>query len=98
LKIVIEKQKELVSITGTQYINTVSKNDVTVLMNELELFANIDSSKITEDYIKKNNLIFEKLIELGVQDLYYNIGMMAGKDHLHSFIKDYVIYDPIVRW
>jgi len=98
MKIEINKQKELVAVLDENDIKFDLKTKIKDLMNELELFANIDSGDVTSRYIKKNINIFEKLIEIGIKDLYYNISIIGGKDRLHLFIKNSVVKDPIVLW
>lgn len=98
MKIKIDKKKELVSVLNISDIDIEEKNKIIDLMNKLELFANKDSAKITYEYIQKNNIIFEKLINSGIKDLYYNISMIGGSDRLHYYIKDAVVDKPIVSW
>ncbi len=98
MKIKIDKQKELVSVLNISDIDIKEKNAIINLMNKLELFANKDSEKITGEYIQKNNIIFEKLINSGIKDLYYNIGIIGGSDRLHHYIKDAVVDKPVAYW
>ena len=98
MKIKIDKEKELVSVLNRSDIDIEEKNEIINLMNKLELFANIDSAKITDKYIQNNNIIFEKLINGGVKELYFNIAMIGGRDRLHYYIKDAVVDMPIVYW
>jgi len=98
MKIEIDKQKELVAVLDKNDIAIEEKDKIINLMNKLELFANIDSGKVTDGYIKENSIILEKLIEIGVKDLHYNISVIAGKDRFHSFVKDSIVNYPIVKW
>lgn len=98
MKIKIDKQNELVAVLDQNSVDSDEKDEIIDLMNQLNLFANGDSWNMTETYIQKNNIILEKLIDMGVKDLYYNICMIAAADRLHFFIKDKFIKDPIVLW
>lgn len=98
IEIKIDKNKEVVAVFKKSEISDVEKNNIIELINNIELFACIDSGKVTDTYVEKNKNIFNTLIELGIKDLYYDCHYIGAGIKTHHFIKNSEICETIIKY
>ena len=95
VEIISDKNNELIAVIDKDKLAKNDEDSIKGMLNDINLFSHPDSYTITEDYIAKNKKVFEKLIELGIKDLYWNVKYSTGQVCIHNFIINGSVDKPI---